>query len=176
MSYTVKSGQPQGIANNNSNFLREALIGEIVAINDYSHHIALCPINEVSKELTHIMKEEKKHYGMFLELVRKNDDVQMEKYLEIMKNHHRRKPSHKKNRYTYEAEKIHIINLLSFIRQDIKGELEAIIAYEHILSNTTDKTIITTLNSVIGDEKEHVEELTKILLKYDNDLYGPIEP
>ncbi|MCM1988157.1 ferritin-like domain-containing protein [Oceanirhabdus seepicola] len=176
MSYTVHNGQPQGIANNNSNFLREALIGEIVAINDYSHHIALCPINEVSKVLTHIMQEEKKHYGMFLELIRKNDDMQMEKYLDIMKNHHRRRSSQKKYRNTYEGEKIHMINLLSFIRQDIKGELEAIISYEHILSKTVDKAIIKTLNDVIGDEKEHVEELTKILMKYDKDLYGPIEP
>lgn len=27
---------------------------------------------------------------------------------------------------------------------------------------------------VTADEKEHVEELTKILLKYDKDKYGPI--
>ncbi|WBW95514.1 ferritin-like domain-containing protein [Oceanirhabdus sp. W0125-5] len=176
MSYTVHNGQPQGIANNESNFLREALIGEIVAINDYSHHIAICPINEISRELTHIMQEEKKHYGMFLELIRKNDDVQMEKYLDVMKNHHRGRKSHKNHRSTYECEKIHMINILNFIRHDIKGELEAIISYEHLLSKSTDKRILTTLTEVIGDEKEHVEELTKILTKYDRDLYGPIEP
>lgn len=175
MSYTFPNGIPQGSPKNPSSFLREALIGEIVAINDYSHHITICPISEVTKTLTHIMEEEKNHYGQLFELIRKSDDIQMEKYLHVMEHHRNRRRKDKHTRYSQDTEKLHMTQLLTFIRQDIKSELEAIISYEDVLSKMKSQSIIKTLEDIVGDEKEHVEELTKLMVKYDKHNYGSID-
>lgn len=171
MSYTT-SKQPQGQARNLANFLREAMIGELVAINEYQEHLACCPVHEVKEIFEHIMKDEKRHYGMLLELSRKCDTVQFKKAVEISDNlsikcktlnEHNGK---KKFSYSY---------LLTKIREDIKGELEAIIAYEDIIYLIDDKEAISMIKEIVADEKEHVEELTYVLQRLDGNCYGPIE-
>ena len=54
--------------------------------------------------------------------------------------------------------------ILNNLRDDIKGELEAVILYEEELSKFTQKDIRTTLQAIIDDEKEHAEHLTEVLL------------
>lgn len=51
MSYTNPHGQPQGIAMFDTNKLREILISEIDAINGYSDHIILHPIEPYQYQL-----------------------------------------------------------------------------------------------------------------------------
>lgn len=171
MSYTTNR-QPQGKPLDLCNFLREAMVGEIVAINDYQEHIGHCPIPEVRKILEHIMEDEKRHYGMLLDLIRKNDKVQHALSIEVT-NHISVKC--KKLNELANKKKISMSSLLIKIREDIKGELEAIIAYEETLSKISDTDTKNALTEIITDEKEHVEELTYILLKLDGNCYGPLE-
>ena len=65
-------------------------------------------------------------------------------------------------------------DLLKFIRDAIKGELEAIILYDHMVNEICDEYVNKIINSITKEEKEHVEELTKVLVLLDKDTYGPI--
>ena len=163
MAYTTNR-QPQGMAFSVDNFLRETMIGEIVAINDYSEHIGWCNLDDVNEILHHILEDEKRHYGMLLDALRRVDKVQAEKAEEI-KEH----TIIKSKPFKHAAEKS------KNIRFDIKGELEAIISYEDIVQKLTDPVLKAMIREIINDEIEHVEELTKIILYLDKDCYGPIE-
>lgn len=170
MSYTTNR-QPQGIPFYFTNKIREAMIAELVAINDYTNSIASNDIKDINEVFYHIMEEEKEHYGMFLSLLRKYDPEQYRAYEEV-KSHLELpekvkevgiEPKHSKE------------NVLNFIRENIKGELEAIVLYEQHLVEVPYKDIKETFRKVINDEKEHSEELTALLMHYDKDKYGPIE-
>ncbi|MGL4452929.1 MAG: ferritin family protein [Sarcina sp.] len=171
MSYTT-SKQPQGKARNLANFLREAMIGELVAINEYQEHLSYCPITEVKDIFEHILKDEKRHYGMLLNLARKYDAVQSKKASEVSEHLSIKcktlNDSNNKKKMTSSS-------LLTKIREDIKGELEAIIAYEDIIFKIDDKAAIKMIEEIVADEKEHVEELTYILQRLDGNCYGPLE-
>lgn len=171
MSYTT-SRQPQGKPRKLANFLREAMIGELIAINDYQEHIRYCPLNDVKEILEHIMEDEKKHYGMLLELLRECDSVQFQKAIEI--SEHISVKCKSLNEHT-DKKKTSLSSLLIKIRKDIKGELEAIIAYEDIIYLIEDTEAIKTLEKIVSDEKEHVEELTYLMQRLDSNCYGPIE-
>ncbi|MCY6370022.1 ferritin family protein [Clostridium ganghwense] len=170
MSYTTDR-QPQGLPYCFTNKLREAMIAELIAINDYAYHISRSDIKDINEVLYHIMEDEKRHYGMFLKLLRKYDPVQYSRYIEA-KEH---VELNKNAKHINIREKHSEDSLLNFIRLDIKGELEAIILYEQHLIEIPHKDIKQTFIDVIADEKEHVEELTLVLMHYDKDKYGPIE-
>lgn len=171
MSYTTKR-QPQGKPRNLANFLREAMIGELVAINDYQEHIANCSISEVKEVFQHIMLEEKKHYGMLLDLSRNTDHIQHEAAIEASNHVNVKCKNLNENNSKKKGSNS---SLLKKIRDDIKGELEAIIAYEDIISKITDQKAIKMITEIASDEKQHVEELTYLLQKLDSNCYGPIE-
>jgi rubrerythrin len=57
--------------------------------------------------------------------------------------------------------------ILNNIREDIKGELEAVILYEEELPLLPHSDIRKVLSSIIMEEKGHSEHLTRLLLKYD---------
>lgn len=171
MSYTTEK-QPQGMPVNLTNFLREASIGELVAINGYQKHIQNCNIQDVKKILEHIMEDEKRHYGMLLHLIRKCDPDQFKKAVDV---HDHTKVKCKTFHEDTSKKKSTDSNLLKDIREDIKGELEAIIAYEEIITKIQDKEAIEMIKEITLDEKEHVEELTYIILRLDDHCYGPIE-
>jgi rubrerythrin len=171
MSYTTNR-QPQGILQNDETFLREGLIAEIVAINDYSHFLNLTENKEMRDIFHHIMEEEKEHYGLFLEAVRAIDPEQctiskdVDEHVNISeKNSYKDYSSGKENKYL----------LLTYIRDAIKGELEAIILYEDFLSNVKSEELFKLIKKITLDEKEHVEELTKALVILDKDEYGPLK-
>ena len=169
MSYTTER-QPQGILKNVETFLREGLIAEIVAINDYSHFISLTDNKEVKDIFNHIMEEEKEHYGLFLQALRSVDIEEAELEKEV-KEHVKISFKDKYSDFTNKKNKS---NILMSIRNAIKGELEAIILYEFFTSNIPNSTIVKIIKEITRDEKEHVEELTKALTILDKDKYGPI--
>lgn len=171
MSYTTNK-QPQGVPLELSNFLRQATIGELVAINEYQKHISYCSIPDVRKLLEHIMLDEKKHYGMLLHMTRKCDPDQFAKAIDV---HENTKIKHKTLHEDLSKKKNCDISFLEKIREDIKGELEAIISYEEVITKISDTEAIEMIKQIVRDEKEHVEELTYLLLKLDNNCYGPIE-
>ncbi|WP_338587090.1 ferritin-like domain-containing protein [Clostridium baratii] len=169
MSYTTER-QPQGNLKTEETLLREGLIAEIVAINDYSHFIEQTDIKEVKDIFNHIMEEEKEHYGLFLEQLRRIDREQKEAQEKVAGEESISSKQKIKEHTTKNLKG----NLLDNIRLAIKGELEAIALYDDLVEHLEDKEIIDVVRHVTREEKEHVEELTKALLILDKDSYGPI--
>lgn len=169
MSYTNPEGQPQGYPYFFTNKIREALIGEIVAINGYTEHIANSNMQEINKVWQHIVEDEKEHYGRFLNLIRKYDPVEFKQYISHIHNNVMISPIQP---YRPEYDRQIILNN---IRQDIKGELEAVILYEQILYEMPYQDIREVFQEVITAEKEHTEHLTKLLISFDKDKYYNLE-
>ena len=169
MSYTHPFGQPQGTAKMATNFLREAMIGEIIAINGYQEHIANSNMAEINAAWQSIMDDEKKHYGMFMKLLRKYDPVELKMYQ--MHNSARAGMRAPLQPFRPNFDRQIILNN---VRMDIKGELEAVILYENEIDNVTQRDIRETLQAVADEEKGHTEHLTALLLKYDPDQYNGI--
>ena len=170
MSYTNKEGQPQGIARIDTNKLREILIAEIIAINGYAKHIANSNMKEINEVWRHIIKDEKKHYGMILTLLRKYDPCEYKGYADHKDDKLGQVPPMQAYKPSFDKQII-----LNDIREDIKGEFEAVILYEHQIVTIPYHDIRRILYSIINDEKGHAEHLTQILLKYDKDEYDGLE-
>lgn len=165
MSYTNPHGQPQGIA-----IYDTILIAEIDAINTYADHIANSNMEDVNKVWRDIIKDEKKHYGMILSLLRKYDPAQYQAYL----NHINIKLGPKSPMQEYKPNYDKQI-ILNNIREDIKGEFEAVILYEQYLSIIPYVDVRDTLHYIINGEKNHTEYLTRLLLRYDKDKYNGLK-
>lgn len=60
--------------------LREDLIGELGAINQYQEHIDEINDEEVKKVLGHIRDDEKEHVAELIKIIRKLDATQEEKF------------------------------------------------------------------------------------------------
>jgi rubrerythrin len=65
--------------------------------------------------------------------------------------------------------------ILNNVRSDIKGELEAVILYEQHWNEIPIQDVRDVYYEVIKVEKEHTEELTRVLLKYDEDKYNGLK-
>ena len=170
MSYTNGYGMPQGFAKLDTNKLREILIGEIIAINGYAEHIANSNMEDVNAAWTSIMGDEKKHYGMILTLLRKYDPAQYQSYIENIGD--KLSPKSPVQKFTPNYDKQIILNN---IREDIKGEFEAVILYEEQLAIIPYQDVRYALYSIINEEKGHAEHLTQLLLKYDSQSYNGLE-
>lgn len=166
MSYTVPGGQPQGKPVFVVSKLREAMVAEISAINQYTQHIANSNIEEFNKVWRAILHDEKKHYGMFLTLLRKYDPVQYEAYL-YFKN-----ASIETNRafLTYKPEYDNQL-MLNMVREDIKGELETSVLYDQYAFEIACPDVSHTFSIISRDEKFHAEHLTRLMLTYDPEPY-----
>lgn len=169
MSYTIPNGQPQGVPTSFLNSIREALIAEIIAINGYAAHIANSSMEDINTVWRHIMQDEKDHYGMFMTLLHRYDPVQYQMYL----------------KYEYSAIGVCPLQIykpeydkqliLNNIRDDIKGELEAVILYDQNLRMMPYSDIKKVFSTVIDQEKEHAEHLTRLLMQFDPDKYDDLK-
>ncbi|MFZ7102926.1 MAG: ferritin family protein [Peptococcaceae bacterium] len=168
MSYTQLNGQPQGYPYYFTNKIREALIAEIFAINGYAGHLANSNMEDINAVWRSIIQDEKDHYGMFLTLIRKYDPVQHQQYLEHV---HQKIIVTPLPAYKPDCNKQLILNN---VRDDIKGELEAVILYEQHLAEMPYQDIRNVFYTVIKAEKGHTEQLTRLLLKYDPDKYNDL--
>lgn len=169
MSYTYPNGQPQGVAQQFTNRLREILISEVIAINGYQTHIAHSDIEEISAAWHSIMLDEKKHYGWVLQLLRKYDPEQNKQFIA-----HGNDDPGPKTPVQLQNSPSDGMTILNSLRDDVKGELEAVILYEADLARYPYRDIRTTLRSIINEEKGHAEHLTRLLLKYDPDPYDEL--
>jgi rubrerythrin len=66
--------------NKSLNNLRQDLVGELEAINQYQEHIDEIDDEEIKKVLTHIMNDEKEHVAELTKIIRKIDEIQEEKF------------------------------------------------------------------------------------------------
>jgi len=64
--------------------LREDLIGELQAINQYEGHIFNLENEEAVNTLEHIVEEEKEHVAELLRLIQNLDPAQAERFKEIL--------------------------------------------------------------------------------------------
>jgi rubrerythrin len=64
--------------------LREDLVSELQAINQYHEHILILENEEAVTALEHIVGEEKEHVAELLKLIRSLDPVQASKFKEIL--------------------------------------------------------------------------------------------
>jgi rubrerythrin len=64
--------------------LREDLVSELEAINQYHEHILVLENEEAVTALEHIVGEEKEHVAELLKLIQNLDPVQAEKFKEIL--------------------------------------------------------------------------------------------
>ena len=168
MSYTYPDGQPQGQALRFTNRLREIMIAEVIAINGYQSHIADSSNEEINTAWQHIMQDEKDHYGEILNLLRKYDPEQAKQFADHKKDNPGKAPLHMFGGAANHA-------ILNNIREDVKGELEAVILYEELLLKFPYEDARRTLHSIIDEEKGHAEHLTKLLMKFDPDQYNNLE-
>ena len=60
--------------------LREDLVGELEAINQYQNHIDETDDEEIRKILDHIRDDEKEHVAELTKIIRKLDSIQEEKF------------------------------------------------------------------------------------------------
>lgn len=169
MSYTTPHGQPQGTTRLFTNKLREALIAEIIAINGYEEHIANSNMENINQAWISIMGDEKKHYGIFLKLLREYDPEEYKAYTV-----HAESPAYVQPLQTYTPDYNRQI-ILNNIRYDIKGEFEASILYEDLAAVIPYPDIRSALLSISNEEKGHVEHLTRLLLDYGPGQYDGLE-
>ncbi len=66
--------------NKNLKNLRQDLIGELEAINQYQEHINETDSQEIKEILEHIRDDEKEHIAELIEIIRKLDRTQEEKF------------------------------------------------------------------------------------------------
>jgi rubrerythrin len=64
--------------------LREDLVSELQAINQYHEHILVLENEEAVTTLEHIVGEEKEHVAELLKLIQNLDPVQADKFKEIL--------------------------------------------------------------------------------------------
>lgn len=164
MSYTYPDGQPQGIARHMVNQLREMLIGEIIAINGYRQHIANSAVPELNQVWHTIMLDEKQHYHLLMQLLRKYDPEQKKQYERFKGTLPPISTAHQPYQPAYSLQL-----LLNNIRSDIKGECEAIILYEQNLHTFPYKDMRDVIRYIINDETGHVERLNQTLHRLDQD-------
>ncbi len=62
--------------------LRDDLVGELQATNQYQSHINAINDEEIKEVLTHIMNDEKEHIAELTKLIRKKDSIQDKKFME----------------------------------------------------------------------------------------------
>jgi rubrerythrin len=60
--------------------LREDLVAELQAINQYQEHIDTLEDEEATKTLEHIRDDEKEHVAELVKLIQKLDPIQAEKF------------------------------------------------------------------------------------------------
>ena len=60
--------------------LREALIGELQAINQYQQYINETDNEKIKKVLSHIIDDEKEHFAELVKIIQELDPTQKEKF------------------------------------------------------------------------------------------------
>lgn len=85
MSYSFEEMSDEQLAIlDDLEILREDLIGELQAINQYQEHILDLENEEAVNTLEHIIGEEKEHVAELLRLIRNLDPAQAEKFKRIL--------------------------------------------------------------------------------------------
>ncbi len=143
--------------------IRNAIISELIAINQYEWHLKYINNDVLAHTVEHIIEEEKGHYHMLLELLRKYDSEHYSMYKHIDK----KMAEEKIEEIQPYAEKLTPQNVVVNLRNDIMGELEAVNLYEDSAKRIKVKYVRDIFKQIAIDEKQHIEELGYILNKIE---------
>lgn len=138
--------------------IRNAIIGELGAINQYEYHMADSDVEEVNAIWQKITEDEIMHYRILSDILRRYDEGQCKMYKDIQKEY---KDLDKIYIKKYRVEGTD--DIASHLRDDIQGENKAIMMYEEILCNIRNKEVSDKIRYIMVDEKEHFEMLNKAL-------------
>ena len=83
-SFDKESLSPEEELSMDLEMLREDLIGELQAINQYQEHIESLENEEAVTTLEHIIGEEKEHAAELVKLIQRLDTIQAEKFKKIL--------------------------------------------------------------------------------------------
>ncbi len=136
--------------------VRDMAIDEIGAIEMYKLHLLQSDNDKLNEIITEILADEEKHLRTLLDIVRKYDKKQGELYLEV--NSTAPKIEDYGNLYASSN-----YNVEQSLLNEVKGELQAINNYEKIARMIRIPEIHHKIIAIINDEKEHVEQLSKML-------------
>ena len=85
MSHSFEESYEEQLAiQDDLDMLREDLIGELQAINQYQEHILDLENEEAVNTLEHIVEEKKEHVAELLRLIQNLDPAQAEKFKRIL--------------------------------------------------------------------------------------------
>jgi rubrerythrin len=85
MSYSSEESYEEQLAiQDDLEMIREDLIGELQAINQYQEHILSLENEEAARTLEHIIEEGKEHVAELLRLIQNLDPAQADKFKEIL--------------------------------------------------------------------------------------------
>jgi rubrerythrin len=85
MSYSSEEMNDEQIATiDDLEMLREDLVSELQAINQYHEHVLVLENEESVTTLEHIIEEKKEHVAELLRLIQNLDTVQANKFKEIL--------------------------------------------------------------------------------------------
>jgi rubrerythrin len=85
MSHSFEEGYEEQLAiQDDLDMLREDLMSELQAINQYQEHILSLDNEETVTTLEHIIEEEKEHVAELLRLIQNLDPAQAEKFKRIL--------------------------------------------------------------------------------------------
>ena len=85
MSHAFEEGYEEQLAiQDDLDMLREDLMNELQAINQYQEHILSLDNEEAVTTLEHIIEEEKEHVAELLRLIQNLDPAQAEKFKRIL--------------------------------------------------------------------------------------------
>jgi len=85
MGYSFEGMSDEQIAKlDDLDMLRNDLIGELQAINQYQDHILNLESDEALATLEHIIEEEKEHVAELMRLIQNLDPAQAEKFKRIL--------------------------------------------------------------------------------------------
>ena len=85
MSYSFEETDEEQLAiEDDLDMLRQDLMAELQAINQYQEHILSLGDEEAATALEHIIEEEKEHVAELLRLIQNLDPTQAEKFKEIL--------------------------------------------------------------------------------------------
>ncbi len=159
MSYTTLNGMPQGTPITAKGLVREALIGELIAINSYQQSLAYSDIDELNGFLLELMQDEIHHYHLLTQYLNKIDSEQAEMFKAIQKQDFN--VNFTVNPLAVKTKSS--MDIVTQLRNNIKGELEAILSYDEIASKLREPNGKALIQAITKDEKEHVAELDALV-------------
>ncbi len=151
-----KQQPKQTLSQDQLSLIRDMAIDEIGAIEMYKNHLLQSDNDKLNKIITEILADEQKHFNTLLDILRKYDKQQAEIYMEV--NSSLPKVEDHGNLYASSD-----YNVEQTLLNEIRGELQAINDYEKIARQIPIAEVREQIMKIITDEKEHYEELTKLL-------------